>query len=118
MPCAFVSYSWTSPEHKERVKEWADRLLSDGVDIKLDVYDLNEGDDKYAYMETMVTDPSVSHVLVFSDREYARKADARRAGVGVESHIISQEIYEQVAQSSSRSSASSKRRENRPYLCS
>ncbi len=47
----------------------------------------------------MVTDPSVSHVLVFSDQEYAEKADARRAGVGVESQIISQEVYEQVAQS-------------------
>ena len=99
VPCAFVSYSWTSPEHKERVKEWADRLLSDGVEVKLDIYDLKEGDDKYAYMETMATDPSVSHVLVFSDREYARKADARRAGVGVESQIISKEVYEQVAQS-------------------
>ena len=99
VPCAFVSYSWTSAEHKERIKEWADRLLSDGVDVKLDLYDLNEGDDKFAYMETMVADPSVSHVLVFSDQEYAEKADARRAGVGVESQIISQEVYEQVAQS-------------------
>ena len=99
VPCAFVSYSWTSPEHQARIKEWADRLLSDGVDVKLDLYDLNEGDDKYAYMETMVTDPSVSHVLVFADREYAEKADARRAGVGVESQIISQEVYERVAQS-------------------
>ncbi|MCY4651768.1 MAG: TIR domain-containing protein [Dehalococcoidia bacterium] len=99
VPCAFLSYSWTSKEHKERIKEWADRLCTDGVDVKLDLYDLNLGDDTLAYMERMVTDPLVSHVLVFSDQEYAEKANSRRAGVGVESQIISQEVYKQVDQS-------------------
>ena len=73
--------------------------MGDGVDVVLDVYDLKAGSDKYAFMERMVTDPSVSHVLVFCDREYARKADDRRAGVGVESQIISEEIYDKVEQS-------------------
>ncbi|GIW57008.1 MAG: hypothetical protein KatS3mg082_3412 [Nitrospiraceae bacterium] len=65
----------------------------------LDIWDLNEGDDKYAFMEKMVTDESVTHVLVFSDSEYAAKADARRAGVGTESQIISREVYSKVKQS-------------------
>ena len=99
VPRVFVSYSWSSPQHQERVREWVDRLIADGVDVVLDVYDLKEGDDKYAFMEMMVTDPLVSHVLVFSDREYASKADNRRAGVGVESQIISREVYDQVSQS-------------------
>ena len=47
----------------------------------------------------MVTDASVTHVLVFSDGEYARKADSRDAGVGVESQIISESIYAKVEQS-------------------
>ena len=98
-PRVFISYSWTSQEHQERVMGWANRLLADGVDVVLDVYDLTEGDDKYAFMERMVTDPSVTHVLVFSDREYARKADGRAAGVGVESQIISESIYNKVRQS-------------------
>ena len=98
-PRAFVSYSWSSQEHQERVRSWADRLMGDGVDVVLDVYDLKEGSDKYAFMERMVTDPTVSHVLVFCDREYARKADDRSAGVGVESQIISKEIYDKVEQS-------------------
>ena len=73
--------------------------MGDGVDVVLDVYDLKQGDDKYAFMERMVTDPGVSHVLVFCEGEYARKANARSSGVGVESQIISEEIYEKVTQS-------------------
>lgn len=74
-------------------------MVSDGVDVVLDVWDLKEGDDKYAFMEKMVTGESVTHVLVFSDSEYAAKADARKAGVGTESQIISQEVYSKVQQS-------------------
>ena len=73
--------------------------MSEGVDVLLDVWDLKEGDDKYAFMERMVTDESVTHVLVFSDARYAAKADDRAAGVGTESQIISREIYDQVQQS-------------------
>lgn len=98
-PRVFISYSWTSQEHQERVKSWADRLLADGVEVVFDLYDLREGSDKNAYMERMVTDSSVTHVLVFSDREYARKANDRSAGVGAESQIISENIYNKVEQS-------------------
>ena len=73
--------------------------MGDGVEIILDVWDLNEGDDKYAFMERMVTEESVTNVLVFSDAAYAKKADSREAGVGTESQIISQEIYDKVQQS-------------------
>lgn len=99
MPKVFISYSWTSPKFREQVRQWADRLAADGVDILLDQYDLKEGNDKYAYMEKMVTDPSVTHVLMFIDKRYAEKADARSAGVGTESQIISREVYEKVSQS-------------------
>jgi hypothetical protein len=98
-PKAFISYSWTSKAHLETVRNWADRLLADGVEVVLDQYDLKEGHDKFAFMEQMVTDPSVSHVLVVSDKAYADKADARKAGVGTESQIISQEVYNKVEQS-------------------
>lgn len=53
---------------------WADRLAADGVEIVLDQYDLKEGHDKYAYMESMVTDSSVSHVLMFIDKRYSEKS--------------------------------------------
>ena len=80
------------------MREWVDRLLSDGVDVILDIYDLQEGQDKNAFMERMVTDPNVTHVLVICDKGYAEKADARKQGVGTESQIISQEVYDQVEQ--------------------
>jgi SEFIR domain len=98
-PKAFISYSWTSESHRELVRNWADRLMADGVNIVLDQYDLKEGHDKYVFMEKMVTDPSVTHVLVICDKTYAEKADARKAGVGTESQIMSQEIYNKVEQS-------------------
>lgn len=98
-PKVFISYSWSSPEHKAKIWEWAELLRNDGVDVVLDHWDLKEGNDKYAFMEKMVTDKSVTHVLVFSDSEYAAKADARKAGVGAESQIISGELYKQVQQS-------------------
>lgn len=98
-PKVFISYSWTSPTFRDQVREWADRLAADGVEIILDQYDLREGHEKYAYMEKMVTDPSVTHVLMFLDKRYKEKADARAAGVGTESQIISTEIYEKVSQS-------------------
>jgi len=47
----------------------------------------------------MVTDSSVKHVLVISDKTYSEKADTRKAGVGTESQIISKEVYEKVEQS-------------------
>ncbi|MFH0783006.1 MAG: TIR domain-containing protein [Pseudomonadota bacterium] len=98
-PKVFISYSWSDQQHQELVKHWADRLLADGVNVILDIYDLKEGDDKYAFMESMVTDTNVTHVLVICDKAYAEKADARKAGVGTESQIISGEIYEKVKQS-------------------
>jgi hypothetical protein len=73
--------------------------MSDGIDVILDIWDLKEGDDKYAFMEKMVTDESVTHVLIFSDSDYAAKANARKAGVGTESQIISREVYLKVKQS-------------------
>ena len=98
-PRVFISYSWSSPGHQARIRQWAEQMVSDGVDVVLDVWDLKEGDDKYAFMEKMVTDEFVTHVLVFSDSEYAAKADARKAGVGTESQIISGEVYSKVQQS-------------------
>ena len=99
LPKVFISYSWSSMHHQEMVKYWADRLLHDGIDVILDIYDLNEGDEKYAFMESMVTDPSITHVLVVCDSKYTERANAREKGVGTESTIISSEVYKRVKQS-------------------
>ena len=46
-----------------------------------------------------MTDESVTQVLIVCDQKYSEKADARKAGVGTESQIISKEVYEKVEQS-------------------
>jgi hypothetical protein len=98
-PKVFISYSWTSPGHQDQVRQWAERLLNDGVEVIIDIFDLKEGHDKYHFMEKMVTDKEITHVLVICDKGYAEKADAKKAGVGTESQIISSEVYGKVDQS-------------------
>jgi len=89
----FVSYSWSSPEHQAFVIELATKLRGDGVDVRLDKWHLREGQDKFAFMESMVVNPDVTRVLVICDKTYAEKANARTGGVGAETQIISPEIY-------------------------
>ncbi len=98
-PKVFISYSWSSLGHQAIVGQWAEQLMADGVDVVMDIYDLKEGHDKFAFMERMVNDSSITQVLVFSDKIYSDKADARKAGVGTESQIISKEIYDKIEQS-------------------
>ncbi len=97
-PRAFISYAWTSESHRARVREWAERLVEDGVEVILDQWDLREGHDATAFMERTVTDKGVTHVLMICDRTYAEKADARKAGVGTETQLISKKVYDQVRQ--------------------
>ena len=91
----FISYSWAV---QARVVELAERLVANGVDVILDVWDLKPGHDKYAFMEQSVNDPTVNKVLIICDKTYTEKADARLGGVGDETVIISPEIYGKVSQ--------------------
>lgn len=115
-PKVFVSYSWSTPGHYDLIRSYAERLISDGVDVVLDQWELTEGQDKYAFMEKMVTDPSVSHVIIFSDAAYAEKANKRKAGVGTESQIISKKIYDQIDQNKFIPIVCEKRTDGEPAL--
>lgn len=97
-PKIFISYSWTSPSHQDFVLRLAERLMSDGVHALLDRWDLQEGQDKYAFMERMVTDPEISRVIIICDKKYTEKANNKVGGVGTESQIISSEVYNRVDQ--------------------
>ncbi len=97
-PKVFISYSWTSVAHEIWVRELAEKLMSDGVLVTLDKWDLKEGQDKYSFMEQMVNNPEIRKVLIVCDKEYADKADLRKGGAGTESQIISSEIYNKVNQ--------------------
>ena len=72
--------------------------MNDVVDVTLDVWSLKDGQDKYVFMEKMVTDPDINKVLIICNRDYAEKADCRKGGVGTESTIMSDEIYSKADQ--------------------
>lgn len=90
IPKVFISYSWSSDA---LVLELAQRLVSHGVEVVLDKWDLKEGHDKYAFMERCVNDQEITKVLIVCDKAYAQKANDRTDGVGDETVIISSEIY-------------------------
>ena len=92
-PKVFISYSWHPEKNKIWVQRLAERLIQDGVNVKLDVWDLKHGHDKYVFMEQMVKDSDIKKVLVICNEDYARKADDRTGGVGTESMIMSSDIY-------------------------
>ena len=93
-PKVFISYSWHPKENQIRVQQLAERLSSDGVHVIIDIWDLQDGQDKNKFMEQMVANPEVKKVLLICTKEYAEKANARRGGVGIESTIVSEEIYQ------------------------
>lgn len=92
-PKVFISYSWHPKENHIRVQQLAERLSSDGVHVIVDIWDLQDGQDKNKFMEQMVANPDVKKVLLICNKEYAEKANARKGGVGIESTIVSEEIY-------------------------
>lgn len=97
-PKLFISYSWSSPEHEQRVVSLATELRESGVDVILDKWDLKEGHDAVVFMEKMVTDPAIKKVLIVCDQKYVQKADGRAGGVGTETQIISKNVYQNQAQ--------------------
>ena len=90
----FISYSWSNPDHESWVITFAEELVSQGIHVILDKWDLQPGHDANAFMESMVTDPSVSKVILVCDQKYADKSNRRAGGAGTEAQIITPELYE------------------------
>lgn len=97
-PQVFISYCRQPEENLIRTQQLAERLARNGVYVVIDLWDLKDGQDKNAYMESMVTDPTMDKVLMVCNKDYVEKADRRKGGVGAESTIISAELYESMEQ--------------------
>ncbi len=97
-PKVFISYAWGDEEYQNQVLAFASQLVSDGIDVVFDKWDLTEGNDTYAFMEKCATDPSITNVLMLLDAIYAKKADEHTGGVGTETQIISAKVYKEVTQ--------------------
>ncbi len=115
-PKLFISYSWSSAEHEQRILDLATELRESGVDVILDKWDLKEGHDAVVFMEQMVTNPEIKKVAIICDETYAAKADGRAEGVGAETQIISKEVYENQAQEKFVAVVTEKDENGKPFL--
>lgn len=98
IPSVFISYSWSSERHEEWVINLATRLRKDGVDAFIDKWRLKPGHDRFAFMEKTINSEDIHKVLVVCDKGYKEKADQRKGGVGVETQVISNNVYTRVRQ--------------------
>ncbi len=112
----FVSYSWTSVSHKEWVKKFVADLEQNSIEVAIDFNSLHVGQDKYFYMEKMVTSAEIAKVILLIDKQYCDKANNRNGGVGVETQIISAEVYEKADQVKFLPIVLQKDYKNEPYL--
>ena len=115
-PRLFISYSWSNPAHEQWVIDLATELRSSGVDVVLDKWDLREGHDAVAFMEMMMSDASISKVIIVCDKVYVTKADGRAGGVGTETQIISPEVYAKQAQDKFVAVIAERDENGKPYL--
>ena len=86
LPKVFISYSRDSEDDKRWVRQLAERLRSDGVDVILDQWDLGLGSDVTEFMEHHLS--TSDRVLIICTEEYVRKANTLKGGVGYEHMII------------------------------
>lgn len=97
-PKVFISYAWGTEEYQNKVMGFAGELKLNGVDVVIDKVSSLPGNDLNHFMESCVTDETITNVLMLLNENYAKKADARVGGAGAETQIISSKIYNQVKQ--------------------
>ena len=85
-PRIFVSYSHTSPPHKQWVTDLCKFLRSNGIDARLDTWHLRPGMDLPQFMTNELT--LADRVILISDEKYTEKADGRIGGVGWETMLV------------------------------
>ncbi|MGE5263084.1 MAG: toll/interleukin-1 receptor domain-containing protein [Acidobacteriota bacterium] len=90
-PTCFISYSWDSDAHRDWVRYLSDALCNNGVDTRLDQYDVFPGMDLTLYMETCVRESTF--VLLVCTPTFAEKANKGQGGVGFERMIVTGEIF-------------------------
>lgn len=95
-PKIFISYCWADSNFESKVLKFANRLREDGIEVILDKFNLKLGNDLNNFMEQCVNDPTINYVLLLLTPEYKIKADDRKGGAGIETQIISAEVYKDV----------------------
>jgi hypothetical protein len=92
----FISYSWDSDEHLKTVREFSDRLRSEGIDAIIDQYEESPPEGWPRWMEKKIRDSRL--VLMICTEEYYKKGMGEAppdTGLGVkwEGGLIYQYLY-------------------------
>ena len=93
VPKVFISYSWDNEDHKEWVKNLAEKLRNDGINAILDVWELAPGDHVTHFMEEKIRESK--YVLIICTPSYREKSNCRQGGVGYEDSVMTAEIYQE-----------------------
>jgi len=86
----FISYSHDSDEHKKWVRQLATRLVRNGIQVILDQWDLRAGEEIPRFVEDSIL--GSDRVLLICTEQYARKANQRSGGVGLEALVINSSL--------------------------
>ena len=90
LPRVFISYSHDSEQHRDWVRQLAEKLSADGVSVVLDQWEIGPGHDVTAFMERGLT--SCDWVLIICTDEYVQKVNTLKGGVGYERMIVTAEV--------------------------
>ncbi|EEF57022.1 toll/interleukin-1 receptor domain-containing protein [Pedosphaera parvula] len=96
-PKVFISYSHDTPAHKKWVADLASKLMSNGIQVTLDQWEIGPGDDVPKFMEKGVSEADC--VLMICTEAYVRKADDGKGGVGYEAMIVTGELVKNLGTS-------------------
>ena len=88
-PKVFMAYSWDSEEHKIWVRKLSEDLVENGVNVIFDQWDLRGGKDVAQFMKQI---PKCDFTLIVCTHIYARKANEKKGGAGLEFSIITGEM--------------------------
>jgi hypothetical protein len=88
----FISYTKTSIEHQDWVRELAKYLREKGIDARLDIWHLRRGMDLPQWMCNELD--QADRVLIICNEEYASRAAGRLGGVGWEIRLIQGDLLQ------------------------
>jgi hypothetical protein len=91
-PTTFISYAWESDDLKNWVKNLAIQLRDEGIDAKLDQWEIIPGDQMPHFMEKFVRENEF--VLIICTPMYKTKSEERIGGVGYEGDIMTAEVLQ------------------------
>lgn len=86
----FISYSHDSQDHKDWVRGLGEYLMDNGIEVLLDQWDIELGDDLAAFMEQGIR--KTDRVIMICTDAYVEKANNGAGGVGYEKTVATGEI--------------------------